>query len=140
MPLVRQRLFLLLLSCALVTSLAVLLLPTSRHTAATSHIHSLVRQTQVRISSAMADSRPSLPAPGPALLARLGLTSQSQPARSPGPPPPPLLLSAVHPGQTELALGFLQSAQHFTPELGVQLYEVRWNSQCTAIHMLCRWG
>ena len=94
----------------------------------------------------------SLLSADPSYLALLGLAPPGDlapdPARhqQPGPPHCPPLVSAVSPGQSELAVGWLRSAQHWLQadislilwDLGLGRYERNLVSkQCNATSQLC---
>lgn len=129
----RQRAFLLFLTCVLLTSICVILLPGRRR----SSIHAIVKETQEKISALgeeliqdEEDSSHSL-AQDPTHLLQLGLQGQGWPVLYPegswlssGRATDPCLVSAVQPGQAELGLGLLRSAQHFLPFTSVFLYDL----------------
>jgi hypothetical protein len=126
----RQRAFLLFLACVLLTALCVVLLPGRRRSAA---LHAMVRETQERISALgeEAGGGRSALAEDPAHLASLGLEGPGWPVLYPGGAwlaggraSDPSLVSAVEPGQAELGLGLVRSAQHFLPATSLLLYDL----------------
>ena len=129
----RQRAFLLFLTCVILTSICVVLLPARRRTS----FHAIVKETQDRISAlgeelipAEDDSSLHL-ASDPTHLSALGLEGPGWPRLYPrgdwlaeGRASDPSLVSAVEPGQVNLALGLLRSARHFLPSTSLLLYDL----------------
>ena len=128
----RQRAFLLFLTCLVFTSLAVLLLPSRRGAS----FNKIVKETQEKIShlsdNLISDqSSPDLLAPSPVYLTTLGLSGPGWPQLYPlgswlvaERASQPSLVSAVEPGQAELGLGFIRSATHFLPDTSLLLYDL----------------
>ena len=130
----RQRAFLLFLTCLVLTSLAVLLLPSRR--GAQHRFNKIVKETQEKISHLSGnlipdESSPDLLAPNPVYLTTLGLTGPGWPQLYPQGSwlvaeraSQPSLVSCVEPGQAELGLGFIRSANHFLPDTSLVLYDL----------------
>lgn len=129
----RQRAFLLFLTCVLLTSICVVLLPSRRR----SSFHAIVKETQEKISALgeelIADEDDSSPSliKDPTRLASLGLEGEGWPVLYPkgqwlvnGRATDPSLVSAVEPGQAELGLGLVRSVQHFLPSTSVFLFDL----------------
>jgi len=128
----RQRAFLLFLTCLVFTSLAVLLLPSRRGAS----FNKIVKETQEKIShlsdNLISDeTSPDLLAPNPIYLTTLGLSGPGWPQLYPlgswlvaDRASQPSLVSAVEPGQAELGLGFIRSANHFLPDTSLLLYDL----------------
>lgn len=130
----RQRAFFLFLISVILTSLCVVLLPGRRR----SSFHSLVRETQERISALGEElipdseelSSPSLVA-DPTHLSSLGLEGPGLPVLYPEGPwlaqgraTDPCFVTAVEPGQGELGLGLVRSAQHFLPSTSLLVFDL----------------
>jgi len=130
----RQRAFLLFLTCLVLTSLAVLLLPSRR--GAQHRFNKIVKETQEKISHLSGNlipdkSSPNLLAPNPVYLTKLGLAGPGWPQLYPQGSwlvaeraSQPSLVSCVEPGQAELGLGFIRSATHFLPDTSLVLYDL----------------
>lgn len=130
----RQRAFLLFLISVILTSLCVVLLPGRRR----SRLHSLVRETQERISALGEElipdseelSSPSLVA-DPTHLSSLGLEGPGLPVLYPEGPwlaqgraTDPCLVTGVEPGQGEVGLGLIKSAHHFLPATSLLVFDL----------------
>jgi len=128
----RQRVLLTFLTCVFLTSLCVLLLPGRRPRS----FHSLVRETQDRISALGEELIPEEPvapslAGSPQHLASLGLQGPGLPLLYPQGPwlaqgraSDPTIVSALEPGQGELGLGLVLSVRHFLPATSLVLYDL----------------
>ena len=88
----------------------------------------------------------SLLSADPSYLAKLGLSPADDGDRAPDHPQHPPLVSAVAPGQAELAVGWLRSAQHWlTADISLTLWDLglgRYerdlvSKQCNATSQLC---
>lgn len=121
-----------MLACILVTSLFVLMLPGRQRPA----INRLVRETRHHISNLKnnlirdsEDLHETSTQLDTAYLQQLGL--MGKPVLYPDGPwltarrvSDPALVTAVEPGQGELAVGFVKSAVHFLPETSILVYDL----------------
>jgi len=128
----RQKAFMLFLTCVIFTTLAMLLLPRRRGAS----FNRIVQETQEKISHLSENLLPDaastdLLSPSPVYLATLGLSGPGWPQLYPHGSwlisqrtTQPTLVSAVESGQAELALGFIRSTNHFLPDTNLLLYDL----------------